>query len=106
MAKLRHLLVAGRQLNGNFELLWNVIGDEQVDTDIQPGFPLKDLTKPENFLSLLHYFGLLSIRDVEVSSVNLFRFEQLMMAMANRGEWRPVLEFLSEAIARQTGIRD
>ena len=45
-------------------------------------------------------------RDVEVFSVNLFRFEQLMMAMANRGEWRPVLEFLSEAIARQTGIRD
>ena len=106
MAKLRHLLVAGRQLNGNFDLLWNVIGDEQVDTDIQPGFPLKDLTKPENFLSLLHYFGLLSIRDVEVFSVNLFRFEQLMMAMANRGEWRPVLEFLSEAIAQQTGIRD
>ena len=133
--KLRHLLVAGRQLNGNFDLLRNVIGDEQVDSDVQPGFPLNDLTKPENFLSLLHYFGLLSIRDVvdgvprlaipnqtvkrlmysylrdayrdvEVFSVNLFRFEQLMMGMANRGEWRPVLEFLSEAIARQTGIRD
>ena len=39
-------------------------------------------------------------------SVNLFRFEQLMMGMANRGEWRPAFEFLSEAIARQTGIRD
>ena len=112
--KLRHLLVAGRQLNGNFDLLRNVIGDEQVDTDIQPSFPLKDLTKRENFLSLLHYFGLLSIRDVQgvmptlaipnqtvkrlmygylrdayddvgVFSVDLFRFEQLMMAMANRG---------------------
>ena len=133
--KLRHLLVAGRQLNGNFDLLRNVIGDEQVDTDIQPGFPLKDLTRRENFLSLLHYFGLLSIRDVvdgvprlaipnqtvkrlmygylrdayddvEVFSVDLFRIKQLVMAMANRGEWRPVLEFLAEAIARQTGIRD
>ena len=45
-------------------------------------------------------------RDVEVFSVNLFRFEQLMLRMATEGEWRPVLEFLSEAIARQTGIRD
>ena len=45
-------------------------------------------------------------RDVEVFSVNLFRFEQLMMRMATEGEWRPVLKFLSEAIARQTGIRD
>ena len=26
--------------------------------------------------------------------------------MANEGEWRTVLDFLSEAIARQTGIRD
>ena len=133
--KLRHLLVVGRQLNGNFDLLRDVIGEEQVDTRIQPGFPLERLAEPENFLSLLHYFGLLSIRDVVdgvprlaipnqtvkrlmygylrdgyrdvgVFSVNLFRFEQLMMGMANRGEWRPAFEFLSEAIARQTGIRD
>ncbi len=133
--KLRHLLVTGRQLNGNFDLLRAVIGEEQVDTRIQPGFPLKDLTEPENFLSLLHNFGLLSIRDVQgvmprlaipnqtvkrlmygylrdayrdvgVFSVNLFRFEQLMLRMATEGEWRPVLEFLSEAIARQAGIRD
>ena len=133
--KLRHLLVTSRRLNGNFDLLRDVIGEEQVDTRIQPGFPLQDLTKPENSLSLLHFLGLLSIRevvervprlaipnqtvkrlmygflrdayrDVEVFSVNLFRFEQLMMRMATEGEWRPVLEFLSEAIARQTGIRD
>ena len=133
--KLRHLLVTGRQLNGNFDLLRDVIGEEQVDTRIQPGFPLERLTDPDNFFSLLHYFGLLSIRDVVqrvprlaipnqtvkrlmygylrdayrdvgVFSVNLFRVEQLLMAMANRGEWRPVFEFLSEAITRQTGIRD
>ncbi|MDE0220570.1 MAG: PD-(D/E)XK nuclease domain-containing protein, partial [Spirochaetaceae bacterium] len=133
--KLRHLLVTGRQLNGNFDLLRDVIGEEQVDTRITPGFPLAELTEPENFLSLMHYFGLLSIRgvqgvmprlaipnqtvkrlmygflrdayrDVEVFAVNLFRFEQLMLRMANEGEWRPVFEFLGEAIARQTGIRD
>ena len=62
--KLRHLLVTGRQLNGNFDLLRDGIGEAQVDTRIQPAFPLKDLTKQENFYSLLRYFGLLSIRDV------------------------------------------
>ena len=45
-------------------------------------------------------------RDVGVFSVNLFRVEQLLMAMANRGEWRPVFDFLGEAITRQTAIRD
>ena len=133
--KLRHLLVVNRQLNGNFDLLRDIVGEEQVDTRVQAGFPLERLAEPENFLSLLHCFGLLSIRDVihgvprlaipnqtvkrlmygylrdayrdvGVFSVNLFRFEQLMMRMANEGEWQPAFEFLSEAIARQTGIRD
>ena len=133
--KLRHLLVVGRRLNGNFDLLRDVIGEEQVDSRIQPGFPLERLAEPENFLSLLHFFGLLSIRgaphgmprlaipnqtvkrlmygflrdgyrDVKVFSVDLSRFEQLLTRMANEGEWRPAFEFLSEAIARQTGIRD
>ena len=133
--KLRHLLVVGRQLNGNFDLLRDIVGEQQVATRIQPSFPLERLTDAENFLSLLHYFGLLSIRDVvdgvprlaipnqtvkrlmygylrdafrdvDVFSVNLFRVEQLLMAMANRGEWRPVFDFLGEAITRQTGIRD
>ena len=63
--KLRHLLVVGRQLNGNFDLLRAVIGEGQRDVlRIQPSFPLKQLTDEENFLSLLHYFGLLSIGGV------------------------------------------
>ena len=53
--KLRHLLVTSRQLNGNFDLLRDIIGEEQVDTRIQPGFPLERLTDPENFFSLLGY---------------------------------------------------
>ena len=134
--KLRHLLVVGRQLNGNFDLLRDVIGEERVDVlRIRPSFPQQQLTDEENFLSLLHYFGLLSIRevaggalwlgipnqtvkrlmyaylrdayrDVGVFRVSVYRFERLLMRMANEGEWRPAFEFLGEAIARQPGIRD
>ena len=134
--KLRHLLVVGRRLNGNFDLLREVIGEGRKDVPrIQPSFPLQQLTDRQNFLSLLHYFGLLSIRavvdgmprlaipnqtvkqlmygylrdgyrDVEVFRVDLYRFEQLMLRMANQGEWRPAFEFLGQAIAAQTGIRD
>ena len=133
--KLRHLLVVGRQLNGNFDLLRHVAGEERVACDIQPGFPLERLTRRENFLSLLHFFGLLSIRevadgrpvlaipnqtvrrllygflrdaydDVGTFAIDLFAFDQLMSAMANAGTWRPVFEFLRDAVAAQTGIRD
>ncbi len=137
--KLRHLLVvnreAGVRFNGNFELLRNIAGEGGADADVNLSFPLEELVEPENFLSLLYYFGLLSIRgeshgrtrlgipnqtvrrllygylrdgyrDVGIFSVSHYRFSNLVVDMAYRGSWRPALEFLGEAIAAQTGIRD
>ena len=137
--KLRHLLVtsreAGAKLNGNFDLLRNVAGTGGAEADISLSFPLEELVEPENFLSLLYYFGLLSIRgtpngrarlgipnqtvrklmygylrdgyrDVGVFSVSHYRFSGLVVDMARRGAWRPALEYLAEAIEAQTGIRD
>ncbi len=137
--KLRHLLVTGREagakLNGNFDLLRNVAGTGGAEADVNLTFPLEALVEPENFLSLLYYFGLLSIRgsangttrlgipnqtvrrllygylrdgyrDVGVFSVSHYRFSNLVRHMAYRGAWRPALEYLAEAIETQTGIRD
>ena len=133
--KLRHLLTVNRQLNGNFDLLRHIIGEESIQSNIQISFPLEQLDLPENFLSLLHYFGLLSIRevahgvarlgipnqtvkrlmygylrdayrDVEVFSVSQHTFSRLMRQMAYYGTWQPALDFLRDALAEQTGIRD
>ena len=137
--KLRHLLVASRdagvRLNGNFDLLRHVAGEGGVDADVNLSFPLEELAEPQNFLSLLYYFGLLSIRgpsrgrtrlgipnqtvrrllygylrdgyrDVGVFSISHHRFSGLVVDMAYHGAWRPAIEFLAEAVAAQTGIRD
>ena len=133
--KLRHLLTVNRQLNGNFDLLRHIIGEQSTDSNIQLSFPLDRLDRRENFLSLLHYFGLISIRDVSygvprlgipnqtvkrlmygylrdayddvgVFSVDVYTFSRLMRQMAYEGAWQPVLDFLREALAEQTGIRD
>ena len=156
--KLRHLLTLSRQmgpsarpaqedapplgaptapvrLNGNFDLLRHVVGEGQADADIQTSFPLERLDQRDNFLSLLHYFGLLTIReaeagtvrlaipnqtvrrllyghlrdayaDVGVLSVDMHAFAGLLRRMALHGEWQPVFDFLKDAIAAQTSIRD
>ena len=133
--KLRHLLTVNRQLNGNFDLLRHIIGEESTNSNIQLSFPLDRLDRRENFLSLLHYFGLLSIRavergmprlgipnqtvkrlmygylrdaydDVGVFSVDVYTFFRLAQDMAYDGAWQPVLDFLRDALAEQTGIRD
>ncbi len=126
---------AGRQLNGNFDLLRQVVGAGQADAEIQESFPLERLEQRDNFLSLLHYFGLLSIQrtvagrtrlhipnqtvrqllyghlrdaydDVGVLSVDLPALADALWRMARDGEWRPVFDFLRDAIAEQTSIRD
>ena len=51
-------------LNGNFDVLREVIAEGWVDSDLNPIFPVEQLGQRENFVTLLHCFGLLSIRDV------------------------------------------
>ena len=133
--KLRHLLTVNRQLNGNFDLLRHIIGEGEADSDIQISFPLNRLDHRENFLSLLFYFGLLSIRGVEsgvprlgipnqtvkrlmygyirdayddvgLFSVDVYTFSRLVRAMGYKGTWQPALDFLRDALVEQTGIRD
>ena len=140
--KLRHLLLVNqrvsagaRQFNGNFDLLRHLIGEGEAEADINLSFPLDELDEPENFLSLLYYFGLLGIRgvsggttrlgipnqtvrrlmygylrrayrDVGVFSVSHHHFSGLVRRMAYKGEWRPAVEHIATAIAEQTGIRD
>ena len=102
---------------------------------MQPSFPLERLAKRDNFLSLLHYFGLLSIRgtvgeetelgipnrtvrhllygflrdayeDMDLFSLDEFELGPLLRAMALRGEWAPVFDTIAGRIERFTGIRD
>ncbi|MDE0227596.1 MAG: AAA family ATPase, partial [Spirochaetaceae bacterium] len=126
--KLRHLLTVGRRLNGSFDLLRHVIADGRADSAIATSFPQARIAERENFLSLMHYFGLLSIqgavagvprlgipnqtvrrlmygylrdayRDVGVFSLDLVEFDRLTRLMALEGEWRPAIERVSGAIA-------
>ena len=124
-----------RGLNGNFDVLRQVIATGQVESDLIPSFPVEQLGQRENFLTLLHCLGLLSVqgvadgrlrlgvpnqtvrrlmygylrdayRDVGVFSVDLLAFEDLMWAMARDGAWRPAVDFLATALRRQTSVRD
>jgi len=129
--KLRHLVVLDRRLNGNFSRLRAIIETGQINAEIAISFSVEELIKPNNFISLLYYFGLLSYRgeeeliipnrtvqklmysylrdgyeDVEVFSIDLWQFANLVRNMAYIGEWQPVFEFLAGEVKKQTSIRD
>ncbi len=129
--KLRHLVVLDKRLNGNFSRLADIVESGQITATIVESFPMEDLAEPNNFVSLLYYFGLLSYietdklgipnltirklmygylrdgyKDVNVFRVDPWRFANLIRDMAYRGEWKPVFRFLADEVKRQTSIRD
>ncbi len=130
-SKLRHLVVLDRRLNGNFSRLKAIIETGQINAQIATSFPVEDLIKPNNFISLLYYFGLLTYRseeeliipnrtvkklmysylrdgyeEVDVFSIDLWQFANFVRNMAYIGEWKPVFEFLAQEVEKQTSIRD
>jgi len=73
--KLRHLIVLDRRLNGNFSQLLSILnGQSQSPVRVVQSFPVERLTKRDNFISLLFYFGLLSYTEQERCSFPIKQF--------------------------------
>ncbi len=133
--KLRHLMWVNHRLNGNFDRLKSIIEDGSITSPLVKSFSLEEVTDSQNFISLLYYFGLLSIadsrlnqatlkipnrtvaelmygylrsvyREAEIFRVDLERFTHLIIEMALNADWKPVFTFLAHAIEQQTSIRD
>lgn len=69
--KLRHLILSdkgkGKIPNGNFNRIKEIIEKGRTSAEIQKGFPLEKITEEYNFVSLLFYFGLLTIESSDLN---------------------------------------
>jgi len=138
--KLRHLIIIDQQgepqTNGNFSKLQHIIQTGSVHSDIQTGFPIEELIRPVNFISLLYYFGLLTIRGIDdentpilaipnqsvkqlyydyisktydetgILSINHDKYKELIKGMAYKGKWREPIEYIAQRMNQSLGIRD
>lgn len=137
--KLRHLIIIDkkgeRRVNGNFSRLREIVERGEVSGKLKKGFPLEEMEAPENFVSLLFYLGLLTIKGekeglpvfripnqtvkslfydyiVRISQetglldVNTGKLESLLHDMAYRGAWEAFFNYLSGKLKESTSIRD
>ena len=133
--KLRHLILVDKRLNGNFSRLKEIMENGRITSSVTSSFPLEALIQPENFISLLLYFGLLSFAptsgtrtvlqipnltvqklmygylrdayaDVDIFRVDLWRLANMLGDMAYDGVWEPVFDFLAGEVKNQTSVRD
>lgn len=137
--KLRYLILVdqakGKTTNGNFDRLKEIIEKGEITAEIQEGFPLEKLPSRENFVSLLFYFGLLTIKaagvtdvvmqvpnettrrlfydyikeayeETDVFTLDVYKYNQLMKGMALKGEWQPLLQYITGKMRESMSLRD
>ena len=134
--KLRHLIILDKRLNGNFSRIKQIAEEGELMSAIETSFPAERLIEPQNFTSLLFYFGILTIdrverdtniilrvpnltirqvlfayivrgyRDTGVFELQQDKLTRLMDAMAYDGEWRPVFEYMANEVKEHTSVRD
>ncbi|VEN74761.1 ATPase AAA [Candidatus Desulfarcum epimagneticum] len=133
--KLKHLMFVNKRLNGNFDVLKSIMEEGKISSYINQSFALEQLTNPDNFVSLLYFFGLLTFRgtkhgepllaipnmtvshlmygyirdaysEAEIFRVNIWKFAGLVREMGWLGKWKEVFGFISREIKNQTSVRD
>ena len=133
--KLSYLVTIDKRLNGNFNRLKSITFNQGILSDIEESFPVNELTKQKNFISLLYYFGLLTIQgesqgkyllkipnltifnlmydyirsgfeEVNIFKIDMWELSNFITQMAYHGDWKPFFHYLSDQISNQTSIRD
>ncbi len=122
--KLRFLVIENNRLNGNFNILQEVLKDEETTGTLIDSFAIEEIIDKEKFRSLLYYLGLLTIGEayeageykfiIPNNSVRTLLWEYLRKAIqetynlridvdhlkalfrdtAYKGKWKPLFEFL------------
>jgi hypothetical protein len=123
-------------VNGNFSKLTEILEKDSIQSNISKGFSIDELIGPENFVSLLFYFGLLTISGIIPSnkailkipnetvkrlyydfiketyqetgafSLDLEKFSASMDDMAFNGQWQPLIEYLAHRMNESLVLRD
>ncbi len=133
--KLQHLLIIDKKLNGNFSVLKQISEDREIQSNINSTFSVKEIGGRDNFVSLLYYFGLITIvdykegayvlkipnesiksffakyikdayKDADIFKIDIYKYSDLVRQMTYHGKWQEVFIFLSKEVKNQTKIRD
>ena len=134
-AKIRHLVTLDRRLNGNFHVLENLVAGGALVEPLVESFQARELTKKENFTSLLYWLGITTITgekfgkmtfgipnetlkelaakmipaaysDVHKIDERVFDINDGLCDFAEKGEWRGFVGVLSSIVKENFAVRD
>ena len=132
--KLRMLIRKDRGFEHNASIIQHIVETGGITADLKDHFPSENITDPDNFVSLLYYFGMLTIAGRSIRGTKFripnqtvreqiygylastykennlaiedYRRNQFMINMAVDGDWRPYFDFIADALRRFSSNRD
>ncbi len=69
--KIRQLISIDKQMQGNSSIIKEIIANGSINENIVSDFPIEEINKKNNFVSLLYYLGMLSISGVKRGKTDL-----------------------------------
>ncbi len=132
--KLRMLIRKDKEFAHDASIIQTIVQQGYTTGDLKTGFPAEQIADPDNFVSLLYYFGMLTIDgtmegDVKLSIPNQVVREQMYnylldnyqesgletyalelrqhyKAMAYRGQWQGYFQYIADCIKTFSSQRD
>ena len=134
-AKIRHLVTMDRRLNGNFHVLENLLAGGALEEPIAKSFQANEISKKENFTSLLYWLGITTITsekfgktvfgvpnetlkelaakmipaaysDIHKIDERVYDINNGLCDFAERGEWCGFIGILSGIVKENFAVRD
>ena len=134
-AKIRHLITVNNRLNGNFHVLENLLAGGALVEPLVESFQARELSKKENFTSLLYWLGITTITgekfgkmtfgipnetlkelaakmipaaysDVHKIDERVFDINGGLCDFAEKGEWKGFVGILSGIVKENFAVRD
>ena len=134
-AKIRHLVTVDRRLNGNFHVLENLLANGSLEEPLVKSFQAHELSKKENFTSLLYWLGITTITgkrrgksvfgipnetlkdlaakmipaaysDIHKIDERVFDINDGLVDFSFDGNWKPFIDILSGIVKENFAVRD
>ena len=132
--KLRMLIRKDKEFAHDASIIQTLVSEGYVTGELKKGFPAINITNPDNFVSLLYYFGMLTISGTyegrtkltipnqvvreqiytyllstyNEAELNFSSYEknELSSGLAYRGDWKAYFGYIADCLKRYTSQRD
>lgn len=132
--KLRMLIRKDKEFAHDASIIQTLVSEGYVTGELKKGFPAVNITNPDNFVSLLYYFGMLTISGTyegrtkltipnqvvreqiytyllstyNEAELNFSSYEknELASGLAYRGDWKAYFGYIADCLKHYTSQRD